>query len=141
MNKTAIRFVSVIVLAVVLMSSFSLLLPATAASADGLTFTASNVFAGVKPYPRSANTFEATVRFSKNTTGRGGVILGNFENKPCASFEVYEGGAPRLYIMDSSGNYISLVFSNVNLYTGEWVHVAITRDTTAKKAHCYVNGA
>ncbi len=88
------------------------------------------------------NTFEATVYFPKSMPAneRGGVIIGNYNgNVACVNFEVYSDGSPRVYIKDSSNTVYNFVFSNVNVYTGEWMHIAVVRES-ASKMSCYING-
>ena len=86
------------------------------------------------------NTVEAWIRFPADTKVRGGVILGNYGGtaKDKFSFEVHNNGTPRLYYIDSNGTVTDKMFTNVNVYTGEWIHLALVRD--GSQAHCYVNG-
>ena len=86
-------------------------------------------------------TFEATVYFPKNfiSSERGGVIIGNYNsNVDCVNFEIYSNGAPRLYIHKSGTTY-NFVFDKANVYKGEWVHIAIVRESSSKTS-CYING-
>ncbi len=86
-------------------------------------------------------TFEATIYFPKNfiSSNRGGVIIGNYNsNVNCVNFEIYSDGSPRLYIHQSGTTY-NFVFDQANVYTGEWVHLAIVRETSSKTS-CYING-
>ncbi len=86
------------------------------------------------------NTVEAWICFPADTNERGGVILGNYGGvaKGVFSFEVHKNGIPRLYYIDNDGTVTDKMFTDVNVYTGEWIHLALVRDGT--QAHCYING-
>lgn len=107
----------------------------------GMAFTA-EIYKLEKKIADPINTFEATVYFPKNYTPseRGGVIIGNFgNNSACVNFEIYSDGSPRVYITDKAGTVYNFVFNNANVYTGEWTHIAVVRES-ASKMSCYVNG-
>lgn len=87
-------------------------------------------------------TFEATVYFPKNfiSSERGGVIIGNYNsNAACVNFEIYSDGSPRLYIKNASNTTYNFVFDQINVYNGEWTHIAIVKEGAAKFS-CYING-
>ena len=107
----------------------------------GMSFKADTVYRLKKEITQHPNTFEATVYFPADTASdaRGGVILGNYGNGACVSFEVYNGGVPRLYSEGSGGN-LNILFDEVSLYKGRAVHVAIVRDTATSQARCYIDG-
>jgi len=107
----------------------------------GMAFTA-EIYKLEKKIADPINTFEATVYFPKNYTPseRGGVIIGNFgNNSACVNFEIYSDGSPRVYITDKAGTVYNFVFNNANVYTGEWTHIAVVRESAGKMS-CYVNG-
>ncbi len=110
----------------------------------GRGFTAEKLLALAKPLALVPRTLEAWVYFPENIPyqTRGGVILGNYHeaNSCVLSFEIYSGGAPRLYLADEYGRVTNLLFSNVSVYNGGWNHLAIVMDETQGKAHCYLNG-
>ncbi len=108
----------------------------------GMEFTA-EVYKLAKKIEQPLNTFEATVYFPKTyiSTQRGGVIVGNYGNSSAnVNFEIYSNGSPRLYITDKAGTVYNFVFDKVNVYTGEWTHIAIVRENSST-VKCYVNGA
>ncbi len=118
-------------------------------TANGLKFASADpayvsVNAGVTTLPQ---TFEATVSFPAGTasTTRGGVILGCYEGAgiTCFNFEIKTAGNPRIYIIDSADEKTTydVTFTNVNVYTGEPVHIAITYDNAAGQWYCYIDGA
>ena len=97
-----------------------------------------------KPFAATPDTVQAWIRFpadlSPNT--RGGIILGNYKDGGRGLFnaEIYRNGNPRLYYVAPDGKLVERIFNEVNVYTGEWLHLTIVRDKSAKQAHCYVNG-
>ena len=113
-------------------------------TADGRTFYAGERITSVKNLSVTPNTFETRIYFpsSMDTATRGGVILGNYKDggRNLISFEIFSKGNPRLYYVDGKGAVTDLKFTSVNVYTGKWLHLAVVRDVTAGKAHCYVDG-
>ena len=111
----------------------------------GLSFLANETYEVSKPFSTLPKTVEAWVHFPTSTpsTNRGGVILGNYHGggRKLFSFEIYNNGKPRIYFVDGNGTVTDKLFSNVNVYTGQWTHVAVTIDSSAGKADCYINGA
>lgn len=106
----------------------------------GMTFT-SDTYELAKIIETPINTLEATVYFPKSmpASERGGVIIGNYNSSlPCVNFEIYSDGSPRLYIKDKSNTTYNIVFDRINVYNGEWNHIAIVRD--GAKLMCYING-
>lgn len=110
----------------------------------GNTFKSAESLEAVKALSAMPNTMEAWVYFPADTPAatRGGVIVGNYPqgNKGVLNFEIFTNGNPRMYYIDHSGTVSNLTFKDVNVYTGQWVHLALVRDNAAGKAHCYVNG-
>ena len=75
----------------------------------------------------------------------GGVILGNVgdsasTNSSVLSFEVHVDGHPGIYFTSGAGGKERIKFNEVEVRTGEWLHLTVTLDETAKEAKCYVNG-
>lgn len=92
--------------------------------------------AAVDKMPR---TFEATIKVDSSVS-RGGVILGNCKGATyddCTSFEIYESGHPRLYLVQNGRPY-NFLFETVDVRVNEYVHVAIVID--GDNIHCYLNG-
>lgn len=106
----------------------------------GISFTA-DPYNIEKSINTNINTYEATVYFPEGfiSSERGGVIIGNYDsNVDCINFEIYSDGSPRVYIHKSGTTY-NFVFDKANVYTGEWVHVAVVRES-ASQMSCYING-
>lgn len=87
-------------------------------------------------------TMEAVIKFPKqDTSGRLGILLGNW---------VYPQGHHIDYKIESDGNLRiewgtasaseKLEFTNVNVFTGEWLHLAVVADIANGKVHCYIDG-
>ena len=68
-----------------------------------------------------AATFEATILFSPAQSGRGGVIFGNYKDgsRVTVNFEIYSGGAPRIYIIDDKGEKYNVIFKKANIFNGK----------------------
>ncbi|MBP3412499.1 MAG: metallophosphoesterase, partial [Oscillospiraceae bacterium] len=113
--------------------------------AAGDTFTAGSVYKTRKTVTAMPNTFEAWLHFPKDTspTSRGGVILGNFKDGTTntTNFEIYTNGNPRIYYCDGNGKTVSHVFTKVNVYTGNWLHLTVVRNASSGTVSCYVNGS
>lgn len=90
-------------------------------------------------------TFETWIKMPKSASGaRGGVIVGNYfryysDTIPLVNFEVYTNGAPRLFWRIDGKEY-NYVAENVNVCTGQWLHLAITYDQSTNTMKCFVNG-
>ena len=104
---------------------------------DRLLFT--NVIADMP------DTIEAAVKFPADFNEAGGVILSNYDSgsKTKANtfyLHVDANGAPVLSVRYDAvdANRCDHTFSNVDLYTGEWVNIAVVRDGAS--LHCYVDG-
>lgn len=140
--KTLYRVLSLVLSLLMLAGLCLTTLPAVAADGKGLTFTEHDLYKPVKTYAETPNTFEAWVKLPKSSTsGRSGIILGNYGiGNSVINFEIHQNGRPRLYWTESNGQNSDWIFSNVNVCTGDWVHVAVTRDVSANKVHCYVDG-
>ena len=127
---------------ILLLGLLLLATPALAtAEGEGMTFSASTVCTMVSALDRLPNTYEAWLKLGTDVTGRGGVIVGNYGgDKQCVSFDVVEDGHPRLYCVQANGMLRSYVFDEVDVRTGEYLHLAIVRDAVGKTVTCYVNG-
>ena len=113
-----------------------------AVAADGLSFTADSLRKVDKLLTAIPLTIEAEVYLAESYTERAGVIFGNYAGtKKNFSFEVQAGGVPRLYYTDTENADKSFLFSDVDIRTGDWAHVAITFDFSTKTISFYLNGA
>lgn len=72
---------------------------------------------------------------------RGGIMLGSYRDYGRSfSLEIYTAGNPRVYIRTLEGQVYSWIFTQVNVYTGEWVHLALVYDEAAGEIRCYADG-
>ena len=131
-------FLTVVMLAGLCIAPFE----AFAANGEGLTFTAKDLYRPEKTYDAAPNTFEAWIKLPKNAANsRNGVILGNYNHGyTVINFEIHSSGRPRLYWVNENGKLSDWIFTDVNVCTSEWLHLAIVRSVSEKKVHCYVNG-
>lgn len=135
-------FLSILLLCAVIIGC----VPASAATTTGLDFdNLYNYDTPAQTFPLPS-TYEATICLPQNLYERGGVIIGNYNGKENAVFnlEIHNNGNPRLYInalMDTGAvvNY-DIKFDLVNVATGAPVHLAITMDYASKEWMCYVDG-
>ena len=137
------RLLSALLLTALLLTTlFAFPLGVGAADDEGLTFSASYLYAPNQSYNRTPNTFEAWINLPKSASGsRAGIILGNYgDSAPCINFEIHPNGRPRLYWCDTSG-VTDWIFTKVNVCTGEWLHLTIVRDEAKNEVRCYVDGA
>jgi len=107
---------------------------------EGMEFNQNTLVRTIYPYSKAIATFEATVKFAADSTGKGGVIIGNYKRagESCYSFEIDENGAPRLYLVGNAT--FDYRFTSVNVYTGERLHLAVVHDLSSAQVSCYVNG-
>ncbi len=125
---------------------------------NGLDLSKANGYEIIDTLTAAPRTFEALIKVQKNTkltSGRYGVIIGNFYsgdtvNNDCFDLEIHQNGVPRLFwhngsysknASDGTPNGFDFKVSNVKVNTGEWVHLAFVRDMTADKTYCYINGS
>ena len=119
--------------------------PSEPVEIDGLTFASGDLAIVGKSFPLNSDalTFEAVVQLSKDVSGRGGIILGNYKDtNHFLNFEIVANGAPRLCITsyDNTNTRRDYQFKNVDIRGDKPVHLAITLDKKTGVAVCYVNG-
>ena len=111
------------------------------ASTEGATFTKDAIYKA-RVLDALPQTFEATLCLPADREARSGVIIGSYSTSEIASanFEIHDGGNPRIYLIDDSETAYSIVFDEVDVCTGEWVHVAVVLCAADGTASCYVDG-
>lgn len=112
---------------------------------EGMTFTADDIYCTSKFLEAAPNTFEFTVKLPKGYTERPGVIFSNYEGPEktydrAICLQLQANGAVQLYYETKGNSNVKYVFKNLDICTGEWVHIAVVRDEAAGKVRCYLNG-
>ncbi|MBQ8254522.1 MAG: metallophosphoesterase, partial [Clostridia bacterium] len=112
-------------------------------SANGIAFGSTNRYETSKNLPTVPQTLSATFTLSSTyaKTSRAGAIIGDYLNHSTSGYvlEIYTNGNPRLY-WRTNGVEVNLVFTKVNVITGEELNLTIVRDIANKTAYCYVDG-
>jgi len=107
-----------------------------------IKWNANTTYQQTKAVTKAPKTLEATIKLPSGFTDRAGVITGTYGGGADAfGLEVYTNGHPRLFItdLDSETTNTNLFFNDVNVATGNWVHVAMVIDGTTAKL--YIDGA
>jgi len=125
-----------------MIASFAVV-PAFAAPASGITFTAADSYktsTALSAVPRTIETWLKVDADAPDT--RLGVIVGNFVSGSYDStmldLEIRTNGNPYLYWRAGNATSVNAQFTDVDLRTGEWIHLAVVSTTT--EAKCYING-
>ncbi len=119
------------------------LVPAAAAPTGGITFTADDGYTTSSALTAAPRTIEAWVKVDADASAeRLGVIVGNFVSGTYKNtmwdLEIRKNGNPYLYWRAGTDSSVTANFTDVDLRTGEWTHVAVV--STATDAKCYING-
>ncbi len=92
--------------------------------------TLEKTFAGVP------NTVEAWVRIPADFgTSRVGILMGNYGQRPSLNWELHHHGRARVW-----WNGTSIAWSDSDLRTGSWEHIAFVRDPVRQQIRLYING-
>ena len=141
------RILSMLMACMMVVSTFIISRPLVdihAAETDsGISFTASEFYQATDVLTALPQTFEATIKLPSTQTARAGVILSTYQgtDNTALAIEIYSDGNPRFFLQKSSwADDIDVKFTDVNVATGEWVHLVITRDIANKTLKCYVDG-
>ena len=104
----------------------------------GKVFTAENSSHLRLSVTETPLTIEAKIHVPKTVTGRGGVIVGNYESVQDnqLNLEIYTEGKVRLYYIN--GYYYTSCVFDPDIRSDEPVHIAVTASGTAAKL--YING-
>ena len=113
-------------------------------NSDGVSFTYKDAYKVTKKLASAPHTYEAWIKVSKDlaSSKRAGVILGNYSSSTTnsLSFEIHKNGNPRIYYKPKDKDATEHIFTDVDVRTGDWLHLAITVDREAGTVNCYVNG-
>jgi len=132
------KYVSLLLTAVMLLSMA--VVPFAAAPTSGVTFTAEDSYATATTPSAVPRTMEAWVKVDKDASDdRKGVIFGNYGSDGTQiGFEIRKKGNPYLFWKPEGESSVTVNFGDVDLRTGEWLHLAVV--STATDAKCYING-
>ena len=111
-------------------------------SDDGLSFTKSTYFKLDDKLSKNPLTIEADICVNPSVTERSGAIFGNYLGleKDEFLFEIYENGVPRFWYVDAGGNAKDIRFTQVDVRTGEWIHIAVSFDIENAVVSLYLDG-
>jgi len=120
---------------------FTVGIPVSAASGEGLTFSSEVLYAPDGAFDEVANTFEAWIKIPKSErTKRSFILSSSWTGNRYITFEI-KSGVPRVAVTEAEDKEASWEFKEVgNVCTGGWIHVAIVRDPVASTLNCYING-
>lgn len=108
---------------------------------DGLSFAKSTFFKMDEKLPKTPLTLEADIYVDPSMSERVGAIFGNYMGiRQDWLFEIHENGVPRFYYHDAGGNVKDYKFTNVDVRTGDWVHIAFAFDYAGGKMSVYLDG-
>ena len=108
---------------------------------DGMEFLASTFYKMDEKLPKTPLTLEADIYVDPAFTGRVGAIFSNYLGiRQDWHFEISENGVPRFYYHDIAGNIKDVKFNEVDVRTGDWVHIAFTFDYENKTMSVYLDG-
>ena len=108
---------------------------------DGLEFLKSTFFKMDDKLPTAPLTLEADIYVDPNFTGRVGSVFSNYMGiRQDWHFEISENGVPRFYYHDAGANVRDIRFTEVDVRTGDWVHIAFTFDYANGVMSVYLNG-
>ncbi len=108
---------------------------------NGLSFLKSTFYKMNDKLPKTPLTLEAEIYVDPSMSVRVGAIFGNYMGiRQDWLFEIYENGVPRFYYSDAGGNVKDIKFNEVDVRTGDWVHIAFTFDYENRLMSVYLDG-
>lgn len=108
---------------------------------NGLSFAKSTFFKMDDKLPKAPLTLEAEIYVDPSISARVGSVFSNYMGiRQDWHFEITENGAPRFYYHDAGGNVRDIKFAEVDVRTGNWVHIAFTFDYANGLMSVYLNG-
>ncbi len=109
----------------------------------GQTFYAYKRYKAERALAERPNTFEAWIKVPTDATDkRIGAIYSNHEAayQNAINFEIEAGGNPQLRWQIQWNKADQITFDEIDVRTGEWLHLVIVRDIENQVGYCYVNG-
>lgn len=115
---------------------------AAEAPESGITLTANDRYETMGALPAVPRTVEVWLKADADAPdARMGVLCGTFDStvaKGNFMYDIRTGGNPYIWWKPSGVAEVRTQFTNVDIRTGEWIHLVIT--VAADKSCCYVNG-
>lgn len=105
--------------------------------ASSLLFDGSSYVELSKVIEELPNTFEIWLKVERETTGRVGILLGNYPVSNNINWEIHTRGDPRIYW---NNGQVDWRVDSIDVRTGEWEYIVFVRDREAGKMLCYHNG-
>ena len=117
--------------------------------ASGLTFEEYNRYIINRPFEEIPYTAEMEVKIDKNLSGSAGTLFGNYDLSVNGGSSV---GVGRVYNIEITDGIVcfaytnnahqkkEIEFSNVDVRTGDWVHLTVAFDVPNSQVHLYMNG-
>ncbi len=114
-----------------------------AAPKSGITFTADDCYETVATLSAAPRTFEVWIKVDADASSdRLGIVVGNYVSgsykNTMIGLEIRKNGNPYLYWREGISDSVTANFTDVDLRTGDWLHLAVVSTTTDAK--CYING-
>lgn len=115
----------------------------------GLTFEEYNRYIINKPFSELAYTVEMEVKLDKSLSGSAGTLFGNYDLSVNGGSSVGLGrvynievvnGVVRFVYTDNAHQKNTVEFNNVDIRTGDWVHLTVAFDVKTGQVHLYLNG-
>ena len=96
-----------------------------------------------QPLTGLPETVEAWIYLPACYNTRGGTLIGNYGSGDNSyyAFEIQNNGHPRLFYTGQNGEGGKHIFDQVDVRTGDWVHVAFVHSSATNEMLCYINGA
>lgn len=118
---------------------YTQIVPGTQAS--GLSFLKSTHYRMTDHLETAPLTLEVELYVPTAQTDRAGAVFSNYMGiRQDWHFEINENGVPRFYYVDTTGTVRDYKFTNVDVRTGGWVHLAFTFDFPNRTMSLYQDG-
>ena len=125
------------------LEELAIVMPFTEPEKDGRAFGMYNRYISTKSPAAPLQTVEAWIKIAADASDeRLYEIYSNYVDAytHAVSLEIAANGVPRLWWQQAWNKCDDATFTEVDVRTGEWLHLTVTRDIVNKTASCYING-